>query len=352
MNSRVQDILQVTDELIRLIDLWISTLAKRGLQEQGLPSEVLLAVENAARICEVGDIPDQCRDLCVVAIPRLEEETRKYLDPDNPHVQPNGQPVPSWWGAARNVAKCRKESEIPEIPRLEPVSVLLAQGVSHNQIAFHIYGFRGQGPFVDAHGGADVGLIEKEAKEPGSVIKPGWIPPWSADHVRRRMEESDARIAGYDRLAAEKSTKGTGDPCDIAGMIRDGCDVQQIERAKGVGREDVVAEFNRLGVPVKDGPTYAPRIPMPAESIPKPKETAPATKRSHKAKPKAEKTAEEDDETTAEELTDPLTIEAIVSCAVESPSLGAPEIAAKLKDEGFKVRSADVSRVLAARKAS
>src|SRR6185437_1418964 len=109
---------------------------------------------------------------------RLMEEFRGYNQREYGKVRPeSGAPGPSFWAAAKAVAVARAGADAPVVERLEPVHVLIAQGVTYDQIARHIYGRRGEGPFLQANGAPDVALIEQEANEPGSVIPKDWIPP-------------------------------------------------------------------------------------------------------------------------------------------------------------------------------
>ena len=252
VEKRVAEILRAVDEMLRRITRWM------GDPEGGpvVPENVRLAIESTALTCESGKIPACCRDLAIVAVPRLLEEFRAYNLREYGKVRlESGAPGPSFWGAVKAVVAVRAEAEAPVVERLEPVSVLLGQGVSYDQIARHIYGRRGVGPFIQHNGAPDVALIEKEAREPGSVIGSDWIPPWHEQSMELRRKEMASKLKSFDRL--ECATE-YDDPATVEEMLRDGAFVQQIQRAKGVTRDQVMAEARRIGIAAADGPGYHP----------------------------------------------------------------------------------------------
>lgn len=250
VENRVIEILRMVDEMLRRITKWMNDPNGGPV----VPEDVRLGIHSAAMTCGQGDIPECCRDLAIIAVPRLHEEYRGYSLREIGKVRlENGAPWPSFWAAAKAAAIARAGSDAPVGERLEPVSVLLEQGVTHDQIARHIYGRRGVGPFIQANGAPDIGLIEKEAHEPGSVIPEGWVPPWLQETLKRRQMELASKLSAFDRL---ECAKRYDDPATVEEMIRDGAFVQQIERAKGVTRDVVMAAAQRIGVTPVDGPGY------------------------------------------------------------------------------------------------
>lgn len=252
VEKRVMEILLAVDELLRRMTRWMNDPYGGPI----VPEDVRLAIRSAALTCDQGDIPGSCRDLAVIAIPRLNEEFRAYDQREYGKVRlENGAPGPSFWGAAKAVAVARTVADPPRVERLEPVGVLLQQGVTYDQIARHIYGRRGEGPFIQGSGSPDVALIQKEADEPGSVIPEGWVPPWYQETVERRQRELTSKLNAFDRLECARKYD---DPATIEELLREGAFVQQIERAKGVTREDVLTVAQRIGVSPIDGPGYHP----------------------------------------------------------------------------------------------
>lgn len=254
MENRVTKILHAADEVLRRIQRWLND----PHNEPSMPQDVELGIRFAAMVCEAGDIPDCCRDLAIVAIPRLELELQGYLQCEHGKIRTeNGAPGPSFWAAAKALAVARTGADAPLIEQLEPVGVLISQGVTHEQIARHIYGHRGVGPFLQPNGAPNVALIEQEALQPGSVIPNDWVPPWHEESLQRRQRELSLKLQAYDR---KKLAKEYDDPATVEDLLRDGAYVQQIERAKGVTRDEVLEVAFNIGITPVDGPGYLPGI--------------------------------------------------------------------------------------------
>jgi hypothetical protein len=250
MENRVAEILRSVDELLRRIERWL--IDPHG--KPTVPIEVELGIRLAMQTCEKGDVPDCCRDLAIVGVPRLAEEFRGYTQWELGKVRPEtGGPGPGFWAAAKAVARARAGADSPLIEELEPVAVLLNQGVSHEQIARHIYGRQGVGPFLQPNGAANVALIEREAAEPGSVIPPQWIPPWHQEALNRRQQDLSRKLTAFERQELARKYE---DPATVEELLRDGAFIQQVERAKGVTREDVLEAAARIGITPVDGPGY------------------------------------------------------------------------------------------------
>ena len=252
VNPRQQAILRVVDEMLRRIQRWLSNSHEGPI----LPQEIGLAIQSAQQVCDSGPIPACCRDLAMIAVPRLAEELRGYRDRDHGKVRmENGGPGPSFWAAAKAVATARAASSSPEFEPLEPVGALLQQNVTHDQIARHIYGHRGRGPFVQPNGLPDAALIEQEAREPGSVIPSTWVPPWHEQALKRHRLQLQAQLQTFDR---QQVATNYDDPATVEELLRDGAFVQQIERAKGVTRDEVLEAARQIGVTPIDGPGFHP----------------------------------------------------------------------------------------------
>ncbi len=255
---RLRTILQQVDELLRRIDNWL----KPGCSPV-IPAAVELAIQQTDIVLSNGDLPQSCLGL-TTAVSRLVEEVRGFNAREHGKVRlESGGPGPGFWAAAKAVATARHDAQVPLIEQFEPVAVLLKQGVSHEQIAKHIYGRGGAGPFLQSNGTPDVALLEKEAREPGSVIQADWIPPWHAARLAVRQRQLEGQLQAYDQ---RQSARRYDDPASVEELLREGEYVQQIERGKGVGRERILETATRIGVTAVDGPGYQPGVRSPYET--------------------------------------------------------------------------------------
>lgn len=253
--SNLHRVNKAADELIRRVSLWLQD--PHG--EPTVPHALSVQIESAAITCrEVGDV---CPGVCVPlqsAIWRVQEEHRGYVTREPGKIRlENGAPGPGFWGALKAVILARVESEPSIIEVLEPVSVLLKQGVSYAQIGTQIYGRGGVGPFIQPTGDVNVALIEQEAKEPGSVVPADWVPLWEIESLKRRKA---AIRSPLDAFSAMETAKKYDDPATVEELLREGAFVQQIERAKNVTREHVLEVASRIGVEAVDGPAYQPAL--------------------------------------------------------------------------------------------
>lgn len=251
----VQAIILAADELIRRIIAW--TQDEHG--EPVVPKQVttqLQTVDGIFSEAGVDNLPEPCQEL-FLKTRRLSEEHRAWAQREPGKVrQENGAPGPAFWAAVKQFVIYRANADQTLIEVLEPVSVLLKQGVSHMQIGQHIYGRKGIGPFIQANGDVNVALIEKESNSPGSVIPENWIPPWHAEAADRRRKELEEKLEVFSKMEVAQHYD---DPCTVEEMLRDGCYVQQIERAKGVTRAEVLEAAAKLGMEAVDGPGYQPQ---------------------------------------------------------------------------------------------
>lgn len=258
---RVTQLLIVADEFLRRLLAWLQ-------DPQGgpmVPERVAVQMHATDQVCsEPAKVPESCRAL-QTAISRVVEEYRGYLERELGRYRPeNGAPGPGFWAAMKAFAVARQQAEQPLLETLEPVGVLLQQGVTHAQIGQHIYGRRGVGPFLQANGDVNVPLIEQEAREPGSVIPPKWIPPWHTEAEARRRQLLSERLQLFSSMEVQRSYD---DPCTVEEMLQQGAFVQQIERAKGVSRDDVLEAARRMGVAAVDGPGYQPPLSDPSPLV-------------------------------------------------------------------------------------
>jgi hypothetical protein len=250
LQQRATEILQAVDEMFRRLENWIT----QPIPEPVLPDNVALAIARAEDVCRAGDVPTRFVDLATVCIPMLVCQFEAYDRREHGKSQPNGAPGPAFWAAAKKARLARFDAEQASAAVRDPMANLRAQGVSDFQIAGEIYGRRGKGPFMTEDGIPDIALMNQECKEPGSVWKPGYIPPWEMEAVQARRKQHESKIAVYDRL--QEGVKYE-DPATVEELLREGAFIQQIENVKRVTREEVLAMAAKHGLKAVDGPGFA-----------------------------------------------------------------------------------------------
>lgn len=258
---RVTQILIIADEFLRRILAWLQD--PHG--GPAVPDRVVIQMYATDQVCSgPAKVPLACLPM-QTAISRVVEEYRGYTERElGKYRFENGAPGPGFWAAMKEFAVARQRAEQPLLETLEPVSVLLQQGVTHAQIGQHIYGRRGVGPFLQPNGDVDVPLVEREAREPGSVIPPNWVPPWHLEAEARRRQSLSERLQLFSGMEVPQQYD---DPCTVEEMLQQGAFVQQVERAKGVSRDEVLEAAKRIGVAAVDGPGYQPPLSEPSPLI-------------------------------------------------------------------------------------
>ena len=257
--KRIIEIRNVVDQFLRRLVEWA--------QEKSInvmPDRVANQLKDTATILGQSEIPESCRSVAT-AVSRVAEEFRGYEHREHGKVRPeSGSPGGGFWAACIELANCRSGIDEPLVEVLEPVSLLLKQGVSHEQIARHIYGRNGVGPFMQASGVPNVSAIEKEAAQPGSVLGENWVPPWHQE----RIDREKAKLAEMIKvLSRHRDNRRYDDPGTVESMLRDGCFVQQIEHGKGVTRAEVLKVAREIGVEAKDGPGYRPQAGLTDDDL-------------------------------------------------------------------------------------
>lgn len=239
MNSnREKEILSAVDHLIKTHDDWESDPNAPAMITQAIEEAILAACE----ICEQGDIPAKCRQLCTVAVPRLRFEWDDYADGNR---RTDGTPTARFWAAFKDVIEARKGA-VPFVEkRPEPVAELLAQKVSYEQIARHIYGHNGKGPFLRNDGSIDIAAIKAEGAKPGSVIEDSWMHPLEVERKRKWEAEVDGRLTALTAREENEPRKHV-DPRTIEDFLREGARPDVIARVKMVEIGEVLAVKNRL----------------------------------------------------------------------------------------------------------
>lgn len=197
--SRLTEILAATDELIRVHNAWESDAAAPIYPT----ADFERAVEHCIEALRRGDIPQPCLQLAN-ALNEFDVQWQLYA---NGNHRSDGTPYSDFWAAFRAVLDARHIAH-PQPPKyVEPVAQLRAQGVSDRQIAHHIYGHNGTGPFLD-NGQIRSDLIDQEARDPGSVLgAERWI------HPSERERQQRAQVSHAETLAAvdERYLQDAGD---------------------------------------------------------------------------------------------------------------------------------------------
>jgi hypothetical protein len=237
--DRTEQIVAAVDHLIQVHDDW-----EADEKAPIVPTEAFeLALTAAVETCDGGDTPIQCREL-VTAVSRLGFEWNEYVDGKMDRQQ---RPVGSFWAAFRGMLTARQIASVSAPKRIEPVAELVAQKVSYHQIAFHIYGHNGKGPFVSAAGQPDVAKILQEAQTPGSVIPPDWVHPADAERRRQEVAALHRRLTSVARRDADKP-EPYRDKASVEQLLREGQYPDVIASVKGVGLDEVLATAEQLGI--------------------------------------------------------------------------------------------------------
>jgi hypothetical protein len=173
VNRREHEIYQAIDTYLRVHQRWV------GLGESAvhITGEYADAVELLFDIWSQGGVPELFRGETELAVAKLRTAWHEF--------DTSGEPLPGheFW-SARELLEKSIAPEVPEVDfYLETIEDLDKQKVSHEQIA-RMYGL------VDSQGRGLAHLIDKELKEPGSVIGSDWEHP----ELKRRREEAE-RVA-------------------------------------------------------------------------------------------------------------------------------------------------------------
>lgn len=308
LEQRLIEIKNAVDEFLRRLQAWAM-----GRGNTVMPRPVEITLRRAFEMCDQHDLPTSCQSL-QLAVARIREEYRGYSQREIGKIRPEtGGPGPGFWAAAKEIARTRHELQTAAPEKLEPVAVLLKQGVGHDQIARHIYGRRGAGPFMNEDGTPNIPLLEQEALVPHSVIPADWVPPWTLDQASTTQQRLATQLAVFDKIETGRRYE---DPATVEELLREGAFVQQIQRAKGVSRAEVLRVAAEIGVTAVEAPRFELRDP-----------------------------AEDPPEVVSEEkaVIRQRVIELYQGSEGQS---GSAEIAAQLRQEGFAVTTNAVSAVI------
>lgn len=185
--TRRQEILDAVRNYLRVKQHWMDDPDTPHYPTQAFET----AIESMAEIARAGDVPQDTVRI-YNAILDLDREWGLYATGQ----QRNRDETPKkrFWEAERILVASMQAAETFTIKRPEPVKTLLEQKVGYTQIAMHIYGHNGQGPFLNPDGSINVRLIEQEAENPGSVVPADWIPPQERERARNHAAANQDRL--------------------------------------------------------------------------------------------------------------------------------------------------------------
>lgn len=244
---------QMAEMFIQTHDAWVDS-----------PFELLTDdYEQTLKACvdefKTADLPSEMRDLndAVIELGVRYEAYEDYVTKRQP------MPRQEFWAAVQSLKDAVAGQEIVYQRTPEPVSMLLEQGVSYNQIAQQIYGHNGEGPFL-TNGVTNTALILKECKAPGSVVG-DWVHPNERNRVTAARNDESKRI---ERLAVKANVNIPVGRETFEELFQQGVPVVQIADIKQCSIEQVMQEAKKFPgmkvVTALNTNAIAPHEPMPS----------------------------------------------------------------------------------------
>ncbi len=188
-------------------------------------------VEDMFDAWATADIPASFRRL-YEAVLRLQVEWEKF-GLNRSENRPN--PHEGYWRALAEVQREFSGYQEQSIPEIEPVWLLVQQGVPMMQIATAIYGQDGIGPFL-INRKPRLDLVAQEAKTPGSVIPKDWVHPAVAEKMAEQRKKLENRLQRTRELAQEHGDA----PETVEQLLAEGVGHKQIARMKGLSIQQVI----------------------------------------------------------------------------------------------------------------
>jgi len=247
------------DEIVEAVNQLLDEHETFVAGDAAFPPESFDVAVTAADIAiHSGDWPKQSIKICVKFGAFLEhwnryrggEWTRDY------------SPRPQVWSALRDLIEEFELVRNPIQRTIEPVHVLLEQMKDfpgrYRQVA-KAYGwrkevrpgqFRWTGPFFDGNEVEVTSLIEKEAKDPGSVVPVGWRPDDEIEREKRSQVENQNRLANARRRL--NNAKEDVDPASIDDLLFEGQFPDVIAKVKKVEIGEVLARAEALAMKPND----------------------------------------------------------------------------------------------------
>lgn len=241
-------IIEAVDNLTLIHDVWAAE-DRKGRYSDVLPGEFEHAAEELFDRTRMSDVPAPMRGL-VKAIEGFEVEWGAYAAGN---WDREGVPKPQLWRSLREVFHQRTLAEElkPKMP--ESVKLLRAQKVPDHQIANHIYGYKGVGPFLGPNGQILHDLIDQEAEKAHSVIPEGWIPEQEKDRLKMHHIQTENRLKTLEDL----SRPATKPAETVEGLLREKQYPDVIAKLCNVTVEQVHKIAEVLGIEISFRPNLA-----------------------------------------------------------------------------------------------
>ena len=230
-------------------------------EDRFFPDWLENAISAALNIALNGDVPASCIKIHTACV-RLADAWGHIIASGEGLDQKTGIPGPTFWSLFESLESQLKNSSVSKHRFLRPVKELLEEykndsGRKWLYIA-RDYGWLDKtgedhvwkGPFF-TNGNVDQFLIEKEAREPGSVVPAGWHPEDENEKQRKDIVESSG--SALSRIRQHLKSQGRiqdspEDPATIEELLRQGQFVSVIARVKRVSEEEVRSVADRLKI--------------------------------------------------------------------------------------------------------
>lgn len=227
-----------SDELHAAVDAMIG-VHERWVADENRPSPDTSYWEGVDELIETfdnGDIPSECRKLSV-AVEQFADQVDLFHDRDDVEQM---YPDSPYWESWENVAQARElpaeNATTDELPPLEPIPILHAQNVQHDQIA-RMYGL-----FLP-NGEPARHLVQRELDKPGSVINANWKDPRQKAAKENKSLQETAKIAREDRQKQKTENAGKACPESPRDLWEQDVDVEQAARMLKMPLAEVTEMF-------------------------------------------------------------------------------------------------------------
>ena len=249
------------EELLTSVETLLA--AHAAWQETDNPeisAELVQRIEDAITVFSGGDMPGDLLEMYAKMQSLNEAWTAAVMDAEDPeHIQVNR--AAKFWKAldcVRQLCARREDDELAEFRPLESVAMLTHQKVSDQQICWIYRGQwadgakSGPGLWDWARKRPLLHLLEKERREPGSVIGADFEP----FSMAQKKQEAAKRRAAADRAAAARQARiaKIAKPCPetLEELVMQGVSLTQIARMKRTTKADIRKQCEAAGLPEPD----------------------------------------------------------------------------------------------------
>lgn len=253
MAERAAEIRAAVQTLLDAIDDWSAS------EHEYFTEKLETSISAALSVILNGDMPAAVMGLfakCVV----LGEIWVKVQAGEDGILTDDGLPGRPFWDAIRALREAYESVDAIQRRGIEPVAELLQQLKDHphkyEQIA-RIYGRydaerdKFVGPFYFKNGSPNVEAIEKEGREPGSVVPAGY-DPLAESQSKARQAGLSALAKVRKRLAETQGQPVDKDPATVEQLLREGQFPDVIAFVKGVSEKSVRDTAGRLGIKIRE----------------------------------------------------------------------------------------------------